>query len=130
MKRARSHSLPTPAELEILQVLWSRGKSSVREIHDAFGAEKGIGYTTVLKLLQIMFAKGLVRREEAGKAHLYEAVQPAAKAQGNMVSDMVQRVFGGSSKDLVMRAMSEKTLSREELAEIRKMLDELESEAK
>ncbi len=127
MRRDRSHSLPTPAELEILQVLWRRGKSSVRDIHEDFGADKGIGYTTVLKLLQIMYSKGLVKREEAGKAHIYEAVQPADQAKGSMVSDIMRRVFDGSSKDLVMRAMHENPPSREDLAEIRQLLDELES---
>src|SRR3989441_818627 len=91
---------PTASELQILRVLWARGPSTVREVHQALSEEKSLGYTTVLKLMQIMTAKGLVRRNEDQRAHVYEAVQPAEKTKRQFASDVLQRVFDGSAKEI------------------------------
>jgi predicted transcriptional regulator len=117
---------PTPAELEILRVLWSRGPSTVREVHECLERERPTGYTTVLKLMQIMTEKGLVSRDEAARAHVYVARAPEAQTQRQLVRDLLDRAFGGSATKLVMHALSARKASREELAGIRRMLDELE----
>ena len=88
-----SHPKPTASELEILHILWERGPSTVREVHEALGAHKPVGYTSVLKLMQIMTAKGTVRRDEQQRAHVYEAVQPAEKTKRQLAADVLQRVF-------------------------------------
>ena len=121
---------PTPAELEILRVLWRRGPSTVREVQDELHDERGSSYTTVLKMLQIMLDKRLVVREEAGKAHVYEARQSEDQAQQQMVRDLLDRLFGGAAQQLVMHALTSRKASPEELAEIRKLLDRLEGDAK
>jgi BlaI family penicillinase repressor len=121
---------PTPSELEILQVLWSRGPSTVREVHDAVSATKQLGYTTVLKLMQIMTAKGLVTRSETQRAHVYEAQEPAAKTKQQFASDMLQRVFQGSTSELMLHALAGHRSSKEELKELRQMLDEFERKQK
>ena len=117
---------PTDAEIEILKVLWRRGPSTVREVFDALSESKQTGYTTVLKFMQIMSEKGLVRRDESERAHRYEAVAPEEETQRQMVGDLLSRVFDGSAKRLVMQALSSRAASAEELEEIRRMLDELE----
>ena len=117
---------PTPAELEILRVLWTRGPSTVREVHEGLGRDRPTGYTTVLKLLQIMTEKGLARRDEAARAHVYEAKLPQTQTQRLLVRDLLDRAFGGSATQLVMQALSARRASPEELARIRQMLDELE----
>ena len=119
---------PTPAELDILRVLWRRGPSMVRDVFDTLNNEKPTGYTTVLKLLQIMTEKGLVVREEAGRAHVYEARQSEEQAQRKMVGDLLDRVFGGAAQRLVMQALTERKASPQEIAEIRSLLDRLEGE--
>lgn len=121
---------PTPAELEILQVLWSRGSATVREVHAELAAEKPTGYTTVLKLMQIMADKELVRRDESKKAHVYQARIARDLTQTRMVRDLVDKVFGGSASRLVMHALSGKRASASELAEIRRALDALEGKRK
>jgi predicted transcriptional regulator len=121
---------PTASELEILSVLWSRGPSTVREIHDQLSAGKPTGYTTVLKLLQLMTAKELVRRDEAQRAHVYRARIPQERTQSQLVRELVDKAFAGSAASLVMHALSDKRASAEELAEIRELLDEMEGEAK
>ncbi|HEV2146926.1 MAG TPA: BlaI/MecI/CopY family transcriptional regulator [Longimicrobiaceae bacterium] len=118
---------PTPAELEILRVLWERGPSTVREVHDALHRTEPVGYTTVLKMLQIMTDKGLVRRNEAQRAHVYEAQRTQEATQRQLVGDLLERAFGGSTATLVVRALSERPASGEELDEIRALLDRLES---
>ena len=118
--------LPTDAELAILTVLWRRGPSTVRDIHEALRASQETGYTTVLKLLQIMTQKGLVKRDESQRSHVYRAAQPADRTQKRLVSDLVEKAFAGSAHDLVMRALSIKPASREELSAIRALLDEAE----
>jgi len=121
---------PTDAELAILRVLWERGASTVREVTDALQEDRGTGYTTALKLLQIMTEKGLVRREDSQRTHVFEAVLPAEATQRQLVNDLLERAFGGSAQQLVVQALSAKKASREELAEIRRMLDELERKSK
>jgi predicted transcriptional regulator len=132
---------PTDAELEILSVLWERGPSTVREVHEAISenraqqsdvrlqkqAAKGaVGYTTILKLMQIMTDKGLVRRDETERAHVYEARLPEEQTQRQLVGDLMNRVFAGSASKLVMHALSASKSSAEDLSKIREILDELE----
>jgi predicted transcriptional regulator len=117
---------PTASELEILKVLWDRGPSTVREVHESLGGDKPTAYTTTLKLLQIMADKGLVRRDEKQRAHIYHARVPREQTQSQIVRTLVDRVFGGSASRLVMHALSAKRASAKELAEIRRLLDEME----
>jgi predicted transcriptional regulator len=117
-------------ELAILRVLWARGPSTVRDVHEVLEADKPTGYTTVLKLLQIMTAKGMVVRNEDARAHVYEARQPAESTKRQLVSDLVQRAFSGSASELMMHALSGKKTSRAEIDEIRRMLDEHERKTK
>jgi BlaI family penicillinase repressor len=119
-------SKPTASELEILQVLWTRGPSTVRDVFDALHEKKDLGYTTVLKLLQIMTAKGTVRRNEDQRAHVYEACQPAEKTKRQFAGDMLQRVFEGSASQLMLHALEGRHTSKKELEELRRLLDEHE----
>lgn len=120
----RSGPQPTQGELAILRVLWRRGRSTVRQVHEALGGDRRSGYTTTLKLMQIMTDKGLVRRDAEPHAHLYEAAIGAEQVQRKLVSDLLAKAFDGSVRKLVMQALSAGELSPEELAEIRKLLDE------
>jgi BlaI family transcriptional regulator, penicillinase repressor len=120
---------PTDAELAILRVLWRRGPSTVREVQVDLGGEEATGYTTVLKLLQIMTEKGLVLREQAGRAHVYRVAQSEEQTQSRLLTDLLERAFAGSAQQLVLRALTARKASPEELAEIRKLLDELEGGA-
>jgi BlaI family transcriptional regulator, penicillinase repressor len=117
---------PTAAELQILQVLWERGPATVREVHEALQEEKALGYTTVLKLMQIMTTKGLVRRDENQRAHVYEAQQPAEKTKRQFAADMLQRVFDGSARELMLHALASQRSTRQEIEELRSLLDEHE----
>ncbi len=117
---------PTDAELEILRVLWQRGPSTVRHVQEELSRSRESGYTTVLKLLQIMIDKGLVLRDESQRSHVYRARHKQEQTQRQLVSDLLSRAFGGSADQLVMQALRAKKVSGEELAEIRKLLDELE----
>ena len=117
---------PTASELEILHVLWERGPATVREVHDALAARKPIGYTSVLKLMQIMTAKGTLRRNEEQRAHVYEAVQPAEKTKRQLAMDVLERVFDGSASDLMMHALAGQKASKEEIEEMRRMLSDYE----
>ena len=121
---------PTNAELEILTVLWSRGPSTVREVHEAIAARKPTQYTTVLKLMQIMAEKGLLRRDERQRAHIYETARPQEQTQRQLAGDLLQRAFNGSAKGLMMGALSSRKASREELSELRKLLDEYEKRSR
>lgn len=121
-----SFQKPTASELEILRVLWTRGPSTVREVHEALSQKKELGYTTVLKLLQIMTAKGTVRRDEDQRAHVYSACQPATETKRQLVGDVLQRVFGGSASDLMVHALKGRRTSKKELEEMRRLLDEHE----
>ena len=117
---------PTASELEILHVLWERGPATVREVHDALAGKKPIGYTSVLKLMQIMTAKGTLRRNEEQRAHVYEAVQPAEKTKRQLAMDVLERVFDGSASDLMMHALAGQKASKEEIEEMRRMLSDYE----
>jgi predicted transcriptional regulator len=117
---------PTPAELEILRVLWQHGPRTVREVQEQLEQERPTGYTTVLKLLQIMTDKGLVRRDESARAHVYAAKAPEETTQKQLVRDLVDRAFGGSASQLVLHALSTRKSSKEELSQIRELLDRLE----
>ncbi len=120
---------PTDGELEILRVLWKIGPATVRDVHEQLSVAKpSTGYTTVLKLLQIMADKGLVTRDEKSKAHIYKARIPQEQTQREIVGDLVDRVFGGSAARLMMQALSGRTASQGEIAEIRRMLDDYESQ--
>jgi BlaI family transcriptional regulator, penicillinase repressor len=118
--------LPTDAELEILNVLWERGASTVRDVHEAIAQRKPTQYTTVLKMLQIMSEKRLVRRDEKQRAHIYEAAQPREWTQRQLAGDLLQRAFNGSAKGLMLGALSSRKASKEELAELRRFLEEYE----
>jgi BlaI family penicillinase repressor len=115
---------PTDAELEILTVLWSIGPATVREVHNVIAARRPAQYSTVLKFMQIMTEKGLVRRDEKERAHVYEAARPREWTQKQLAGDLLTRAFSGSAKALLMGALSAKKATREELAEMRKLLDE------
>jgi BlaI family penicillinase repressor len=117
---------PTDAELEILTVLWSRGASTVRDVHAAIHTRKPAQYTTVLKLMQIMAEKGLVRRNEEQRAHVYEAAQPMEWTQRQLAGDLLQRAFRGSAASLMVGALSARKASKQDLAEMRRLLDEYE----
>jgi predicted transcriptional regulator len=114
---------PTASELEILRVLWNRGPSTVREVLESLNEKKNLGYTGVLKLLQIMTAKGSVRRDETNRAHVYEARRPAEQTKRQLAADMLQRVFEGSASQLMVHALSGHRASREEIEELRRILD-------
>ena len=126
MSKRRS-SRPTDAELQILRVLWSRGPSTVRQVHKALSAEKDTSYNTTLKLMQIMNEKGTVTRDESRRPQVYRTSLPEERMQQRLVSDLLQRAFGGSARKLVA-ALTATDISEEELAEIRQLLDELEEE--
>jgi len=113
--------LPTAAELDILAVLWRLGPATVREVHEALA--KDSGYTTTLKQMQLMLEKGLLKRSERFRSHVYEAGVPKEQTQQQVAGDLLSRAFDGSAKSLVLGALSAQPASREELAEIRKMLD-------
>jgi BlaI family transcriptional regulator, penicillinase repressor len=120
---------PTDAELAILRVLWAGGPSTVREVHEVLARERSVGYTTVLKLLQIMTEKGLVLRNETERAHVYRATHSEEQSQRRLLQDLLERAFGGSAQKLVMQALTTKPASPEELAEIRRLLDDLEGKS-
>jgi BlaI family penicillinase repressor len=117
---------PTDAELEILNVLWRRGPSTVREVFDEIVATRETGYTSVLKLIQIMAAKRLVEREEIGRSHVYRPVSPQEDTQRALVRDLAERAFGGSAARLVLHALSSERSSDEDRALIRKLLKDYE----
>jgi BlaI family penicillinase repressor len=117
---------PTDAELAILGVLWKRGPSTVRQTLDELRKIKPTGYTTALKLMQIMAGKGLVKRDESRRTHVYHPRLSKGQTQRQLVWNLVEKAFGGSSSGLVMQALSAKRASRKELAEIRELLDQLE----
>jgi predicted transcriptional regulator len=117
---------PTNSELEILAVLWKRGPSSVRDVYEELEKKHRTGYTTVLKLMQIMAEKGLVTRDEQNRAHIYSAKPAEAETQRNLVDDLAERAFGGSAYRLALHALGSKKSTPEEIAEIRRLLDALE----
>src|SRR6476619_3027201 len=120
---------PTEKELEILQILWKKGPSAVKDVHEELGGEPTNGYTTILKLLQIMNEKGLVTRQKSSNLNLYKAVQTQANTQQQMLNKMIDTVFQGSAMQLVMSALGNSKSSKEELSEIKKYLEQLEGGA-
>jgi len=119
---------PTESELEILQVLWDKSYATVREVHEEMSKTKDCGYTTTLKLMQIMFEKGLVKRDDSNKTHIYQPNISKDKTQKQMVGKMVTSLFGGSASQLVMQALGSQSTSKEELDEIQKLLDNLKKQ--
>lgn len=119
---------PTDAELELLHVLWARGPSTVREVHSALSESnsRSVTYTTVLKLLQIMTEKGLVTRDTSERSHVYQVALPEGDTKKQMVKDLLERAFGGSAMDLVVRALEAAPASKEEREQIRRILDAME----
>jgi BlaI family penicillinase repressor len=120
---------PTRSEVEILGVLWRQGPSSVREVHEVLSARKETGYTTVLKLMQIMAEKGLVVRNSESRAHVYSANLKESDVQQNLVDELVERVFGGSAFKLALHALSSRKSTPQELEEIRLLVEQLESQS-
>ncbi len=129
-RRTHESPRPTAAELGILHVLWTRGPSTVRDVHDTLYREQGSGYTNALKLLQVMHAKGLVIRDDAQRAHVYRAALSKERAQRRFLNDLVARVFEGSRAELVLQALGGKRASRDEISAIRALLDRLDEESK
>ena len=125
---ARFTPRPTDAELAILRVLWERGPSTVRQVHDALAEARETGYTTSLKLMQIMAEKGLVTRDESSRTHVYSAKLTRSETQRQLISDLVDRAFGGSAAALVMQALSSRAASPDEIAEIRRLISEFTQE--
>jgi predicted transcriptional regulator len=121
---------PTDSELAILRVLWRRGPSTVRAVFDDLNEAQKTGYTTVLKMLQIMTEKGLVKRDETERSHVYQPASSEEKVQRQLVGHLLERAFGGSAQQLVLQALSAKKASPAELAEIRRLLDDMEGGAK
>jgi len=119
---------PTDSELEVLALIWQQGELTVRQVHDQIKQRREIGYTTTLKIMQIMFDKGMLSRNKYGKTHLYNAVESQQKTQDGLVAKMVRTVFHGSAKDLVMQALGSSTASKQELEEIRVYLEQLKNE--
>jgi len=121
---ARSQPRPTDAELAILRVLWERGASTVRQVHETLADTRDTGYTTTLKLMQIMADKGLVTRNETARTHVYSAIAGQEQTQRQLVQDLVDRAFGGSAAQLVLRALRAEDATDAELKEIRKLIDD------
>jgi predicted transcriptional regulator len=119
---------PTDAELEILRVLWDQGPSTVRDVHRALQRHREIGYTTVLKLMQIMAVKGLVARDETARAHVYQARVAQEQTQRQLVGHLLDRAFGGSAAKLMMQALSGRKSSAGEIAQMRQMLADFEKD--
>ena len=119
---------PTESELEILQVLWQEGTASVREVHEELAKSKDVGYTTTLKLMQIMFEKGLVKRDATFKTHIYEAQVSRDKTQKHLLNKMIDTLFGGSPTQLVLQALGNHKASDEELEEIQQLLNNLKKQ--
>lgn len=121
---------PTDAEIEILSVLWQNGPTTVREVHTKLANRRDVGYTTVLKQMQIMTERGLLIRDESERSHVYRPKQKAETTQRGIVKDVIARVFSGSTDQLVMRALSATKATPEQIAQIRKMLDDMEGKNK
>ena len=119
---------PTDSELEVLALIWQQGPRTVRQVHDQIKTARDIGYTTTLKIMQIMFEKGMVERSKVGKTHIYNTVEAKHKTRDGLVDKIVKTAFHGSTKDLIMQALGSANPSREELEEIREYLDKLEKD--
>jgi BlaI family penicillinase repressor len=121
---AKSLPRPTDAELAILRVLWESGPATVRQVHEAMAGDRDTGYTTTLKLMQIMAEKGLVTRDESSRTHIYAARVSRDRTQRQLVNDLIDRAFGGSAAALVLQALSAQPTSEEDLGEIRRLIDD------
>lgn len=119
---------PTESELEILQVLWNKDQASVREVHEELAQTKDVGYTTTLKLMQIMHEKGLVKRDDSIKTHIYQAAVSKEKTQKHLLGKMINTLFGGSPTELVIQALGQHKATPEELEEIQKLIDNLKNQ--
>lgn len=119
---------PTESELEILQVIWNKESASVREVHEELSKTKDVGYTTTLKLMQIMHEKGLVKRDDSLKTHIYQAAVSKEKTQKHMLGKMINSLFGGSPTELVLQALGNHKASPEELEEIQQLLNNLKNQ--
>lgn len=129
MDAGAKHPKPTNSEVGILQILWTRGPSTVREVRNELAKTKEAGYTTVLKLMQIMLEKGLLLREVEIRGHVYRPAEPQDRSKRNLAGDLMDRAFGGSAHDLVMHALTAKPSTIEEIADIRRLLDRLEGKS-
>ena len=121
-------SRPTDVELQILDVLWQRGPSTVRQVHEVLAAQRETGYSTTLKMIQVMREKGLVIRDESVRPQLYRAAESKRETQLQMLDDLSQKAFGGSAKKLVMRMLSANRVSAEELAEMQRLIEQAKGE--
>lgn len=119
---------PTDAELAILQVLWTMGPATVRQVHETLTETRETGYTTTLKLMQIMAEKGLVSRDESARTHVYTAACSREETRGHLVEDLMERAFGGSAAALVMQALSSRPTSADELREIEQLIEAFRAE--
>lgn len=119
---------PTESELEILSILWNKKQGSVRDVHEVLSTTKDTGYTTTLKIMQIMHSKGLLKRTEQGRSHIYMPAVSEKEAQNSLLSNFTATAFGGSAKKLIMRALGQSNPSKEEINEIRQLLNELENQ--
>ncbi len=129
-KKSAGSRRPTDAELAILNVLWDSGPSTVRQVQERLESERGTGYTTTLKLMQIMFAKGLLHRDESGHAHVYRSAVSKKRTQRQIIAQVVDQVFNGSAQQLVLQALAARESTASELDEIRRLLDDLERNTK
>lgn len=123
----RNAHRPTDAELEILQMLWTHGSLTVRDINTFLASKRDVGYTTTLKMLQIMHEKGLVVRDESARSHVYEAAVSESDTRAHLLDSFLESAFGGSSANLVMQALGRRQPSKDELEQIRKLLDDMEA---
>jgi BlaI family transcriptional regulator, penicillinase repressor len=129
MRRSQTQNVrPTDFELELLRIIWPMNRATVRELHEILSQERDIGYTTILKTLQIMTEKGLVKREELGKAHVYRAARSEKETKRQFLGDLSQKLFSGSAAQLVMHALSIQHVKTEELEEIKKLILRKEGE--
>jgi predicted transcriptional regulator len=114
---------PTESEVEILQILWQKGSATVREVHEVLETRKDVGYTTTLKLMQIMVEKGIVDRDTSKRIHIYKPLIPQSSVENNLINKLRQKIFRGSASRLVIGALSSEPVTEEELEEIREFLD-------
>ena len=124
----KSSTQPTDVELAILRVLWQRGPSTVREVHEVLSGSRDTGYSTTLKMMQVMLEKGLLTRDDSVRPQVYAPAQAEEQTQRQMLDELLSKVFGGSARKLVMRAVESEQVSAAELAEIRKLLKDVEGD--